>query len=339
MESTLSASSANRLPHARQPYPAPEQQAGVPAAANDARSPQTTQQQHYIVVVNNSAGSSSKFNAETLRVASPEATFDIESVAPEALETAFNKAFAAKPTAVIVVGGDGTARTAAVRAVQTGIPIIPMPGGTMNVLPKIIFGHDDMARAMADIARLKPQALDVGRVGGELFFLSVAFGLAGPMARVREAARSKNKFKRMLESGSAFFRSIGPSLRHRVRWRKPNDKWRKVHSLVIAIGDMDRILAPDNADHGSRFEVALLKVHSIWQIIAFAAAFIAGDWRKSERVKLVRARSVELKLPGRRPLAVLDGEPMRLSHAGEVTLERNALPVLALSREQPATSV
>ncbi len=208
-------------------------------------SPESALQRHYVVVVNDSAGSSSKFSEEALSAASPDATFDILSVAPEALEAAFDKAFAANPTAVIVVGGDGTARTAAVRAVQTGIPIIPMPGGTMNVLPKIVFGHDDMARAMADISRLQPQSLDVGRISGEMFFLSAAVGLAGPMARLREATRSKNKFNRMLESGSVFFRSLGPSLRHRVHWRTQNEKWRNVHSLVIAIGDIDRILSPD----------------------------------------------------------------------------------------------
>ena len=154
-------------------------------------------QPHYVVVVNSNAGSSSKFSEEALKAASPDATFDILSVAPEGLTAAFDKAFSAKPTAVIVVGGDGTARTAAVRAVQTGVPIIPMPGGTMNVLPKIVFGHGDMARAIADLPRLKPSALDVGRVSGEMFFLSAAFGLAGPMARLREATRSEHKFDRV----------------------------------------------------------------------------------------------------------------------------------------------
>ena len=337
IENTLSTTSVQRQPVMRAPVDLPET-TEKPVVANDDAAPRATAEQHYVVVVNNSAGSSSKFSEDVLRAAAPNATFDVESVAPEALEAAFNKAFAAKPTAVIVVGGDGTARTAAVRAVQTGIPIIPMPGGTMNVLPKIIFGHDDMARAMADIPRLQPHSLDVGRIGGELFFLSVAVGLAGPMARVREAARSKNKFTRMIESGSAFFRGLGPSLHHRVRWRTKNEKWRKVHSLVIAIGDFDRVLAPDTEDHGSLFEVASLKVHSVWQMIAFGAAFISGDWRKSDRLKLVRAREVDLQLPGRRPLVVLDGEPTRVSHVGKVTLDRGALPVLRLPPENAATS-
>lgn len=341
METTLSANSQQRAPVVRAPLDmsdAASAPAETPVAANDDAAPQTAPQQHYAVVVNNSAGSSSKFTEEALRAASPGATFDVDTVAPEGLEAAFNKAFAAKPTAVIVVGGDGTARTAAVRALQTGIPIIPMPGGTMNVLPKIIFGHDDMVRAMQDIPRLELQKLDVGRIGGEPFFLSAAVGLAGPMARVREAARSKNKFKRMLESGSAFFRGLGPSLRHRVRWKTPTEKWRKVHSLVIAIGDFDRVLAPDTEDHGSRFEVASLKVHSIWQMIAFGAAFITGDWRNSDRLKIVRTREVDLQLPGRRPLVVLDGEPTRVSHVGKVTLERGALPVLSLPSDTSATT-
>lgn len=293
-------------------------------------SPQPALQPHYVVVVNSNAGSSSKFSEEALKTACPDATFEILSVSPEDLTTAFDKAFGEKPSAVIVVGGDGTARTAAVRAVQTGVPIIPMPGGTMNVLPKIIFGHGDMARAIADLPRLKPSALDVGRVSGEMFFLSAAFGLAGPMARLREATRSEHKFDRVRKAAGALLKSIRPSLECRVRWRTPDQKWRNAHSLIVAIGDIERILSPDGEDHGSRLEVAALRLHSVWQMFAFGAAFVSGAWRDSKALKIVRTREVEIVLPSKRPLIVLDGEPMRASRVGPVTLERNALPVLAL---------
>jgi hypothetical protein len=43
----------------------------------------------------------------------------------------------------------------------------------------------------------------------------------------------------------------------------------------------------------------------------------------------VRARRVELDLNSNRQLAVLDGEPIRLSHATEITVNEAALPVLA----------
>ena len=196
------------------------------ASAHDDLQMQTDKAAHYVVVVNNSAGSSAKFDEAALKAASPDATFEVLSVSPEEIESAFDKAFSQKPLAVIVVGGDGTARTAAHRAVSTGVPIIPMPGGTMNVLPKIVFGHGDMARAIAEIPKLKPQALDVGRIGGETFFLAAAFGLAGPMTRLREATRSKHKFQRIREAAGALFHNIGPSLACRIGWRvkhRPQD--------------------------------------------------------------------------------------------------------------------
>lgn len=309
--------------------------AGVDSIA-DATPPvgQKAVRHHYVVVVNNSAGSSSRFDEAALRSASPDATFDILSVAPQDLESAFDKAFGERPSAVIVVGGDGTARTAAVRAVQTGVPIVPMPGGTMNVLPKIVFGHGDMARAIADLPRLKPSALDVGRVSGEMFFLSAAFGLAGPMARLREATRSEHKFDRVRKALGALLKSIRPSLECRVRWRTPKEKWRNAHSLIVAIGDIERILSPDGEDHGTRLEVAALKLRSVWQMFAFGAAFVSGAWRESKNLKIVRAREVEIIVPSKRPLIVLDGEPVRVSRVGMVTLERGTLPVLALPLDQ-----
>jgi|GEM_PF-163717 len=303
-------------------------------ANDDEREPQTAQQSHYVVVINSNAGSSARFNEEALKAASPGATFEILSVTPSELDKAFDKAFSDKPSAVIVVGGDGTARTAAARAVSTGVPIIPMPGGTMNVLPKIIFGHGDMTRAIADIPKLVPRSLDVGRVGGEPFFLAAAFGFAGPMTRLREATRSEKKFERIREAAGALFRNIGPSLQCRIRWRTPDQTWRSAHSLVIAIGDLDRVLVPDTEDHGHRLEIASLKLRSVWQMLSFGAAFLTGGWRKSPRLRIVRAKLASLKLPSRRPLVVLDGEPMRVSRVSDVTLDRGALPVLAMPLEQ-----
>ena len=54
-----------------------------------------------------------------------------------------------------------------------------------------------------------------------------------------------------------------------------------------------------------------------------------------ERSASVRAREVEIIVPSKRPLIVLDGEPMRVSRVGMGTLERGALPVLAIPLDQP----
>src|ERR1700742_2437655 len=53
--------------------------------------------------------------------------------------TACEEAIRDKPDALIVLGGDGTCRTAAAMAAQQKIPVVLLPGGTMNVLPKRVW--------------------------------------------------------------------------------------------------------------------------------------------------------------------------------------------------------
>ena len=58
--------------------PADSPQPAPPSVSTDA-----APQPHYVVVVNSNAGSSSKFSQDALKAASPDATFDILSVAPD----------------------------------------------------------------------------------------------------------------------------------------------------------------------------------------------------------------------------------------------------------------
>ena len=41
---------------------------------------------------------------------------------------------------LIVFGGDGTIRTAAEACAEKGLYLIPLPGGTMNMLPRALYG-------------------------------------------------------------------------------------------------------------------------------------------------------------------------------------------------------
>ena len=47
-------------------------------------------------------------------------------------------AFAEEPDVIFVLAGDGTARSVASRARPDGPMIAPLPGGTMNMLPKAL---------------------------------------------------------------------------------------------------------------------------------------------------------------------------------------------------------
>ena len=58
------------------------------------------------------------------------------------------EAFAADPDVLFILAGDGTARSVASKAKPDGPMIAPLPGGTMNMLPKALYGTADWKLAL-----------------------------------------------------------------------------------------------------------------------------------------------------------------------------------------------
>ena len=56
------------------------------------------------------------------------------------MERSFAEAAGQKLEVLIVLGGDGTIRTAAEACAEKGPYLIPLPGGTMNMLPRALYG-------------------------------------------------------------------------------------------------------------------------------------------------------------------------------------------------------
>ena len=57
------------------------------------------------------------------------------------MEQFFTEAAGQKLEVLIVLGGDGTIRTAAEACSEEGPYLIPLPGGTMNMLPRALYGE------------------------------------------------------------------------------------------------------------------------------------------------------------------------------------------------------
>ncbi len=56
------------------------------------------------------------------------------------IERAFAEAATQELKILIVLGGDGTIRTAAEACTGTGTYLLPLPGGTLNMLPRALYG-------------------------------------------------------------------------------------------------------------------------------------------------------------------------------------------------------
>ena len=290
----------------------------------------------FVAIANRVAGTANKLDLDALEAQMREVLGDrfegMRTVDPDTLDCTVKSIVADRPDALIVVGGDGTARCAAKAAMAApgDTAIVPLPAGTMNVLPRLVFGHDDLARAVSQLDTLEPSFLPAGVIGGEPFFLSAAFGFAASLARLRESMRRPRRWPEVTAAAGACVRASVHALRGGPDWRADGGKWKRAHTLIVALQSVSRVLAPEE-DHPEprRFEIAALRLRSTIDALRLGGVALTSDWRRSKRVEIVRAGKVELRIRSSRPLVVLDGEPIRVARVDEVTLVQNAVPVLA----------
>src|SRR5690606_31862036 len=98
------------------------------------------------------------------------------------------EALASNPDVLFVLAGDGTARAAASKAGPKGPLVAPLPGGTMNMLPKALYGTTDWKQALRTaLEEGAPQAVSGGVVEGEAFYCAAILGSPALWAPAREA--------------------------------------------------------------------------------------------------------------------------------------------------------
>ena len=87
------------------------------------------------------------------------------------IERAFAEAATHKPEMLVVLGGDGTIRTAAEACAGTDTYLLPLPGGTLNVLPRALYGDSSWQEALKEtLANPLTKELSAGRVGRQTVF-------------------------------------------------------------------------------------------------------------------------------------------------------------------------
>jgi diacylglycerol kinase family enzyme len=95
----------------------------------------------------------------------------------EGLSVAFDEVKSIQANVLIVLGGDGTIRSAAEQCTGAGPLLIPLPGGTMNVLPKALYGEgswQDILRKICANPTIKK--VSGGEIQGHRFFISAICG-------------------------------------------------------------------------------------------------------------------------------------------------------------------
>ena len=246
--------------------------------------------------------------AEQVRRALPGPYADATVVASRSLEDVTAIAAAARPDDVVVVlGGDGTLRAAALGASRSGSVIAPLPGGSGNDLCRHLGIPLDPVRAAQATASWTERPIDRGDVDGQAFLTIATLGFT---AAINEQAN------RVHRRGPFIYVAAAVALLPRVRPTRvvhvidgaatPVDAWMVSIAITSSQGGGILVAPGAEADDG------LLDVVSYdartWG--GFVASLVATLLRRpiaSRAVQHRRARSLRLETPDPVPVYA-DGE-------------------------------
>ncbi len=259
------------------------------------------------IVINAASGGSDSSTREKMQAVLAEAGVSeakFWEVEGEGLAAALTEAQAFD--VLVVFGGDGTIRTAAQMSTMEGPRLIALPGGTMNLLPKALYG--ELAWEDALLATLRDpmvRTISGGKAGDERFFIAAILGAPALWAKAREALR-EGDLAVALEEGKEAIEHLFAS---KVAYR-----FNELHEgTAEAVSIVCPLISTALADDRQVLEAAVIDVADAGEVIELATAAAFGQWRDSKNVAIVNTKEITISSSMRVP-AIFDGE---IIHAGK----------------------
>lgn len=267
-------------------------------------------------------------DAETL-LAAYDCDAAVTALEPGRFEAQIEEALAARPDVLFVLAGDGTAGTIASRAGPEGPLVAPLPGGTMNMLPKALYGTGDWKAALK---RAVEEGAPQGVAGGEVsdgavtqaFYCAAILGSPALWAPAREAARYGKPGLALQRARRALSRAFTG----RVRYSLDGGRRDKAEALVLMCPIASRIM---HAEDG-RLEAAALNPRGAGEVLRLGINALIRDWRVDPAVEDQFCRMARVWSAQGIP-ATLDGESVRLPGLVEVRYDPKVCRVLTPPKE------
>nr|WP_314438086.1 diacylglycerol kinase family protein [uncultured Brevundimonas sp.] len=238
----------------------------------------------------------------------------------ENFEQSIADAFAAKPDAILVLAGDGTARSVATKAKPDGPMIAPLPGGTMNMLPKALYGTADWKAALKlALEEGASQSVSGGEVQGEYFYCAAILGSPALWAPAREAIRT-GKVRLAVQYAR---RALKRAFSGRLRFKLDGGEKRRTEALVLISPMISKAM-----EDPIGLEAAAMDPSDTSQAFRLAANALFSDWRHDPAVSTKPAKVIEVHARSKIP-AVIDGEPILLKPEAVVRFMPKAFKALA----------
>jgi diacylglycerol kinase family enzyme len=236
------------------------------------------------------------------------------------MEQFFTEAAGHKLEVLVVLGGDGTIRTAAEACAEGGAYLIPLPGGTMNMLSRALYGDvlwEDTLENTLTAPSLK--VLSGGRIAGKQFLIAAIVGAPALLVEPRESMREGN-IADAIEKGSVAFRKMFET---KVQYFISGGMKGEAEAVALICP----LISQQMSDSEQAFEAAIIDVESAAEVVRLATTAAFGKWRDDRNILLTKAKRVEVQSSKDIP-ATLDGERVNLGRSAEIDFVSRALTVL-----------
>ena len=236
------------------------------------------------------------------------------------IERAFVEAATHKPEVLVVLGGDGTIRTAAEACTGTDTYLLPLPGGTLNVLPRALYGDSSWQKALKEtLANPFTKELSGGRVGDKLFFVAAVVGAPGLWMEAREALREGDILNAVGKAGVAFEAMFDTTIQYSISPEMTGE------AEVVAV--TCPLVSEQMSDSEQALEAAAIDVENATELLGLATAAAFGKWRDDESVTLTKTHQVTVRSKKDIPL-FLDGERVKVGKETEINFLPDAVNVI-----------
>jgi diacylglycerol kinase family enzyme len=236
------------------------------------------------------------------------------------MERSFAEATGQNLDVLIVLGGDGTIRTAAEACAEKGSYLIPLPGGTMNMLPRALYGDAAWEESLKNtLAAPSIKALSGGRIAGKQFLIAAIVGAPALLAEPRESVREGNIVD-AIEKGSVAFRKLFET---KIRYLISGE----IKGEAEAVALICPLISKQMSESEQALEAAVIDVESATEMVGLATTAAFGKWRDHRNILLTKAKRVNVQSSNDIP-ATLDGERVNLGRSAEINFVSRALTVL-----------
>lgn len=267
---------------------------------------------HVQAVVNAASGSVGPDGAEKLRTLLERFGIkaEIADAEPSKIVEAVAEAVARKPDVLIILAGDGTAGLAARSCGPDGPVLMPLAGGTMNMLPFALYGKTDWETALERTLREGfVHTVSGGEVDGQPFYVAAILGAPALWAKAREAVRMGDLRRAWMRAVHALKNAFAGQLRYSLA----GGPRLKTEALTLMCP-----LVSTAVDEDTRaLEAAVLNVENAAEAMRLGFNMMTGDWRRDPSVEVKLIRTGRAWLRGGRMPALLDGESTRFDHSVE----------------------